>query len=435
MNNTAKQKTGFFRKDGVKSVIASLICILGGILFGFLVLVLLAAFNENIPVSKAFTGIYTVLIGPFSAGSPELVIKEIGDMLFQATPLIMTGVSVALAFKTGLFNIGAPGQYLMGAMGTMLVALSIPTSVVPAWIVWILALITGTAMGVIWGAIPGFFKAKFNVNEVIVCIMTNWIAGNIVSWVFKESRYINYAETKMNFLSKTSSNGVATPGAGHMLGTSSMDISIFIASAVAIIIYIMLNKTTFGFELRACGFNKNAAKYAGMNEKRNIVLSMAIAGGLSAFGAALWCLNGTTDFLWEAYQTMPADGFNGIPAALLASNNPIGVIFSAIFLKYLGAGGSNLAAHTSFNEYVSPLIVAVIIYFAGASKLIKDLLARAAHKKPKAAAAVAAQPVPPDTGGPPEETADAPADPPAEDPQEEDETTDDTEIEEGGEES
>lgn len=376
MNNTAKQKTGFFRKDGVKSVIASLICILGGILFGFLVLVLLAAFNENIPVSKAFTGIYTVLIGPFSAGSPELVIKEIGDMLFQATPLIMTGVSVALAFKTGLFNIGAPGQYLMGAMGTMLVALSIPTSVVPAWIVWILALITGTAMGVIWGAIPGFFKAKFNVNEVIVCIMTNWIAGNIVSWVFKESRYINYAETKMNFLSKTSSNGVATPGAGHMLGTSSMDISIFIASAVAIIIYIMLNKTTFGFELRACGFNKNAAKYAGMNEKRNIVLSMAIAGGLSAFGAALWCLNGTTDFLWEAYQTMPADGFNGIPAALLASNNPIGVIFSSVFLKYLVMGGSNLGAYTSFNDQVPNLITAVIIYFSGAAKLIKDLLSR-----------------------------------------------------------
>jgi len=376
MNNTAKEKTGFFRKDGVKSVIASLICILGGILFGFLVLVLLAAFNENIPISKAFTGIYTVIIGPFSAGSSDLALKELGDMLFQATPLIMTGLSVALAFKTGLFNIGAPGQYLMGAMGTMLVALSIPTDVVPAWIVWILALLAGIVCGVVWGAIPGFFKAKFNVNEVIVCIMTNWIAGNIVSWVFKESRYINYAETKMNFLSKTSSNGVSTLGAGKMLGSSSMDVSIFIASAIAVVIYIILNKTTFGYELRACGFNKNASKYAGMNEKRNIVLSMAIAGGLSACGAALWCLNGTTDFLWEAYQTMPADGFNGIPAALLASNNPIGVIFSSLFLKHLVMGGSNLGAYTSFNDQVPNLITAVIIYFSGAAKLIKDLLSR-----------------------------------------------------------
>ncbi|MBO4277587.1 MAG: ABC transporter permease [Clostridia bacterium] len=415
MNNAANQKTGFFRKDGVKSVIASLICILGGILFGFLVLVLLAAFNEDIPISKAFTGIYTVLIGPFSAGSSELAIKELGDMLFQATPLIMTGLSVALAFKTGLFNIGAPGQYLMGAMSTMLVALSIPTSTVPAWIVWILALLAGTVTGAVWGAIPGFFKAKFNVNEVIVCIMTNWIAGNIVSWVFKESRYINYAETKMNFLSKTSSNGVATPGAGHMLGSSSMDISIFIASAIAVLIYIILNKTTFGFELRACGFNKNASKYAGMNEKRNIVLSMAIAGGLSACGAALWCLNGTTDFLWEAYQTMPADGFNGIPAALLASNNPIGVIFSSVFLKYLVMGGSNLGAYTSFNDQVPNLITAVIIYFSGAAKLIKDMLS---HKKKQLAEekmrAVSAPELlkadEPETAPPPEGKSDVPGD-------------------------
>ena len=117
-----------------------------------------------------------------------------------------------------------------------------------------------------------------------------------------------------------------------------------------------------------------------MNEKRNIVLSMAIAGGLSACGAALWCLNGTTDFLWEAYQTMPADGFNGIPAALLASNNPIGVIFSSVFLKYLVMGGSNLGAYTSFNDQVPNLITAVIIYFSGAAKLIKDMLSRKKQK-------------------------------------------------------
>lgn len=378
--NNAKQKNGFFRKEGVKSVAASLICITGGIVFGLLVLVILAAFNSNISISKAFHGIYIVLIGPFSAGSPELVKEELGNMLFQSTPLIMTGLSVALAFKTGLFNIGAPGQYLMGAMGTMLVALSIPTDVVPAWLVWITALLAGTLMGALWGAIPGLFKAKLNVNEVIVCIMTNWIAGNIVSWVFKGSRFINVADTKMNFLSKTSSNGVATLGSGKMLGNSSMDVSIFIASAIAVVLYIVLTKTTFGYELRACGFNRNASKYAGMNEKRNIVLSMSIAGALAACGAALWCLNGTTDFAWEAYQSLPADGFNGIPAALLASSNPIGVIFSSVFLKYLVMGGSNLGAYTSFNDQIPNIISAVIIYFSGAAKLIKDLLSRRNHR-------------------------------------------------------
>ena len=385
--NALVKKPSFWRRDGVTSVIASLICILGGLLVGFIVLLLMSLFSEDISVSEAFSGAFTVISGPFSAGTSNNILFQIGNMLFQSTPLIMTGLSVAVAFKTGLFNIGAPGQYLMGAMGALLISLSIPTTVVPAWIVWILALLGGTLLGVIWGSIPGFFKAKFNVNEVIVCIMTNWIAANVVSWVFKSTgdTFVNVAETKVNFIRKTVTNGVATPtlGLDKFFSNSYMDISIMIASAIAVVLYVVMNKTTFGYELKACGFNKNASKYAGMNEKRNIVLSMAIAGGLAACGAALWCLNGSQDFKWDTYLTLPADGFNGIPAALLASNNPIGVIFSAIFLKFIGVGGSNLAAQTSFNEYVSPLIVAVIIYFSGFSKYIKDKISKI--RKDKAA--------------------------------------------------
>ena len=376
----AQAKTPFLQKQGVRSVIASLICILGGLVVGLIVLVVLAVFNENIPVGEAFRGVLKLISGPFSAGNLNDALFQAGNMFFQATPLIMTGLSVALAFKTGLFNIGAPGQYLMGAMGSLLVALSIPSTVLPAWLIWILALLTGILLGALWGAIPGFFKAKFNVNEVIVCIMTNWIAANIVSWVFyaADDLFINYEETKVNFIRKTATNGISTwtLGLDKVFRGSYMDISIFLACIIAIALYILINKTTLGYELKACGFNKHASRYAGMNEKRNIMLSMAIAGALAACGAAFWCLNGAQDFKWDTYQTLPADGFNGIPAALLASNNPIGVIFSAIFLKYLGIGGSNMAASTSFNEYVSPLIVAVIIYFAGASKLIKDILAR-----------------------------------------------------------
>ena len=377
---SSNEKTSFWKKSGVTSVIASLICILGGLVVGFIVLLIISLFNSDMSVGDSFKGILTVLGGPFSAKTSSDVMFQMGNMLFQATPLIMTGLSVAIAFKTGLFNIGAPGQYLMGAMGALMVSLSIPTTSVPAWIVWILALLAGTLLGVLWGAIPGFFKAKFNVNEVIVCIMTNWIAANVVSWLFSvtQEQFVNIAETKMNFIKKTSVNGVATPtlGLDKLFNNSYLDMSIMIATAIAVVLYVIMNKTTFGYELKACGFNKNASKYAGMNEKRNIILSMAIAGGLAACGAALWCLNGSQDFKWNTYLALPADGFNGIPAALLASNNPIGVIFSAIFLKYLGVGGSNLAAQSSFNEYVSPLIVAVIIYFAGFSKLIKDLIAK-----------------------------------------------------------
>lgn len=392
---TGKEKfSAFMKKEGVRSVIASLICIAGGLLIGFIVLFFLALFSENISISEAFTGITVLLGGPFSAGSVNDSLFQIGNMLFQSTPLIMTGLSVALAFKTGLFNIGAPGQYLMGAMGSLLVALSIPTDVVPSWIVWILALAAGMLLGTLWGAIPGLFKAYFNVNEVIVCIMTNWIAANVVSWVFKAfgNTFINYQETKMNFIRKTASNGVSTLtlGLDKLFSGSYMDISIFIAAAFAVALYIIMNKTTFGYELKACGFNKNASKYAGMNEKRNIVLSMAIAGALASGGAAMWCLNGAQDFMWNTYLTLPQVGFNGIPVALLASNNPLGVIFSSVFLKFLDVGGSNLAAKTSFNEYVSPLIVAVIIYFAGFSKLIKELLSK--RKKEKAPPKIPDQP-------------------------------------------
>ena len=363
---------------GLKSLSASLLCIFGGIFVGFLVLVLLSVFNPRIGFAEAVRGILIVLGGPFSGGGNSLF--QFGNMLFNATPLILTGLSACIAFKTGLFNIGAPGQYLMGAMVTLIVSLSIPSATVPAPVIWLLALICGTLAGALWGAIPGFFKAYLNVNEVIVCIMTNWIAANVVSWVFNGSKFINVAESKVNFIMKTEVNNIATAtfGLDKIFSGGSVvsyaDASIFLAICVAIALYIVMNKTTFGYELKACGFNRDGAKYAGMNEKRNLLLAMAIAGGLAAMGASIWCLNGHQDFKWETYQTLPADGFNGIPAALLAGNNPIGIIFTAIFLKYINVGGSNLAANTAFNEYVSQLMVAMIVYFSGFARYISMLL-------------------------------------------------------------
>ncbi len=364
--------------EGLKSLSASLLCIFGGIFVGFVVLVLLSVFNPRIGFAEAVRGILIVLGGPFSGGGNSLF--QFGNMLFNATPLILTGLSACIAFKTGLFNIGAPGQYLMGAMVTLIVSLSIPSATIPSPVIWLLALICGTLAGALWGAIPGFFKAYLNVNEVIVCIMTNWIAANVVSWVFNGSKFINVAESKVNFIMKTEVNNIATAtfGLDKIFSGGSVvsyaDASIFLAICVAIALYIVMNKTTFGYELKACGYNRDGAKYAGMNEKRNLLLAMAIAGGLAAMGASIWCLNGHQDFKWETYQTLPADGFNGIPAALLAGNNPIGIIFTAIFLKYINVGGSNLAANTAFNEYVSQLMVAMIVYFSGFARYISMLL-------------------------------------------------------------
>ena len=379
-------------KQGFKSVRASILCILAGLVVGFIVMVILSFFNDWITVGDAFYGLTILLGGPFSSGTAQYIRTNIGDMMFYATPLIMTGVSVAIAYKTGLFNIGAAGQFLMGTMGSLLVALNINTTGKPALgvLVWILALVVGAVFGMLWGAIPGFFKAVFNVNEVIVCIMTNWIAANIVSWVFGAMPHlVNSGSGKSGYLITTAVTGNGTPkiGLNKLFSGSYLDLGIVVAVLLAIIIYIMLTKTTFGYELRACGANKYGARYAGMNEKRNIILSMAIAGGLAAIGGAIYYLNPGIEFKFDsAYGMLPDYGFNGIPAALLGSSNPIAVIFVSLFIRYLSIGGDNLPS-AGFNKYIADIIIALIIYFAGFSRLFNDILSR--RKKTTAAAPVA----------------------------------------------
>lgn len=379
-------------KQGFKSVRASILCILAGLVVGFIVMVILSFFNDWITVGDAFYGLTILLGGPFSSGTAQYIRTNIGDMMFYATPLIMTGVSVAIAYKTGLFNIGAAGQFLMGTMGSLLVALNINTTGKPALgvLVWILALVVGAVFGMLWGAIPGFFKAVFNVNEVIVCIMTNWIAANIVSWVFGAMPHlVNSGSGKSGYLITTAVTGNGTPkiGLNKLFSGSYLDLGIVVAVLLAIIIYIMLTKTTFGYELRACGANKYGARYAGMNEKRNIILSMAIAGGLAAIGGAIYYLNPGIEFKFDsAYGKLPDYGFNGIPAALLGSSNPIAVIFVSLFIRYLSIGGDNLPS-AGFNKYIADIIIALIIYFAGFSRLFNDILSR--RKKTTAAAPVA----------------------------------------------
>lgn len=381
----------FAKKEGTKSVTSSLVCILAGVLVGFVFMMIMSFFSDDINVGDAFFGLGIMLSGPFSSGMAQYVSFNFGNMIFYSAPLIMTGLSVAIAFKTGLFNIGAPGQFLMGTMGSLLVALNINCTDNPfaGFLVWLLAMVVGMIMGALWGCIPGLFKAIFNVNEVIVCIMTNWIAANIVSWVFSAqslAHLVNTSSGKSGYLITTALTGTGTPklGLGKLFNNSYIDISIFVAIILAVVVYVLLNKTTFGFELRACGYNKHASKYAGMNEKRNIILSMAIAGALAAIGGALYYLNPGVELNYvSTYQRLPDYGFNGIPVALLASNNPIGVVFTGVLLRYINQGGENLA-RAGFNRYVSDIVVALIIYFAGFSKLIRDIITEKQKKQTQA---------------------------------------------------
>lgn len=376
----------FFKKEGVKSVVSSILCILAGILLGFIIMVVLALVNDRTTIADAFKGLGILLAGPFSSGNAAYIVTNVGDMIFYAAPLIMTGLSVAIAYKTGLFNIGAAGQFYMGTLAALMVALNINTSGSPALgvLVWILALLAAMAAGMLWGAIPGFFKAVFNVNEVIVCIMTNWISANVVTWVFTNMPdLINRGAGKSGYLITTAITGNGTPklGLDQIFKGSYIDMGIIVVLILAVLIYVILNKTVFGYELRACGSNKYGARCAGMNEKRNIIMSMAIAGGLAAIGGALYYLNPGIELKFDtAYSQLPSYGFNGIPVALLGSNNPIAVIFVGIFIRFLSMGGDQLTS-AGFNKYIADIIVALIIYFAGFSMFFKGFLSKLSKKK------------------------------------------------------
>ena len=404
-----------YEKDGTQKLLASLLSILIGLAVGAIVIAIVGLCKRNIGIMGVWDGIRIIFAGILSTGREAGKLswgynpQSLGNMLFRATPLIMTGLSVALANKTGLFNIGAPGQYLMGTMATLMIALSIPYGTLPGWVVWLLAFYGGMLAGAIWGAIPGLMKAFLNINEVLACFMTNWLAANIVTMGFDMSNFKNMVEgTKTGYVYKTTygltqvdgvwtyvnGNGIATPkmGLDKIFPGSQVNGGILIAIVLAIAVYIMLNKTTFGYELKACGANRHAARYAGINDKRNIVLSMAIAGALSAAGASLYWLSGNTEFFWTTYQALPAAGFNGIPVALLAVNNPIGVVFSGIFMAMLNIVGQTLTGLTAYNEYITDVVIAVIVYLSAFSLVIRMLLSR---KKSKAGATNAnAEPAP-----------------------------------------
>lgn len=386
---------GFCAKDGTRKVFASLISIFVGLLVGCLIVLLVGIGDKKQDMHSTLEGVRLILAGIFSTGRDAagnltwgFNPASIGNMLFRAMPLITTGLSVALAYKTGLFNIGAPGQYLLGTLVTLMVALSIPTSVVPAGLVWVIAFLAGTLAGALWGAIPGIMKAFLNINEVLACIMTNWIAANFVTWMFDISSFKNMTEsTKSGYIYKTTFNGVATPklGLDKLFPGSQINGGILVAILLAVAVYILMSKTTLGYELKACGANRHCARYAGIKDRRNIVLSMALAGALSASGAALYYLSGNTEFFWSTYQSLPAAGFNGIPVALLAATNPIAVIFTGCFMAMLDIVGLQLTNLTSFNEYITDVIIATIVYLSAFSLVIQLWLGGAKKKNAPAA--------------------------------------------------
>ena len=333
---------------------ASLCSIVIGLLVGFVVL---AACNP----SQAGNGIRTLLLGGVTGG-----MKGLGNVLYYAMPIIMTGLGVGLAFQTNLFNIGGSGQFIVGSFFALYAAIKFDF---PGPLGWIVPLIAGALGGALWALLPGLLRAYLKVNIVIATIMMNYIGMYLVNYMVKQTIY-----DSLKGQSQVIPAGHTLPYAGmDLLFPNSMaNIGILIAAVMAVLVYILMNKTTFGFELKACGKNSEASRYAGINEKRNIVLSMMISGALIGLGGALMYLSPAGKYL-KVVDVLAAEGFNGIPVALLAMNHPIGIVFTAIFIAYMQVSGFYMQTYRFSPEIVN-IIIAVIIYFSAFSLIIKSLI-------------------------------------------------------------
>jgi simple sugar transport system permease protein len=351
-----KNQSPLARRDysGYSGFLSSLIAIVMGLLVGFIVLAL-----SN--PAQALNGIRTLVSGGFTGGA-----KGIGNVLYYATPIIMAGLGVGMAFQAKMFNIGGSGQFIVGAYCSLLVSIRCDF---PGHLVWIIPLLAGMAGGALWALLPGILRAFLNVNIVIATIMMNYIGMYAVNYLVKNTIY-----DQMKNQSRVLPQGHTLPAAGldALFPNSMANIGILIAAAMAILVYIVMNKTIFGFELKACGSNSHASRYAGINEKRNVVLAMLISGALIGLGGALMHLSAAGKYI-KVVDVLSPEGFNGIPVALLASNHPIGIIFSGIFIAYMQVSGFYMQTYR-FSPEITNVVVAVIIYFSAFALIIKEKL-------------------------------------------------------------
>ncbi|HSK69555.1 MAG TPA: ABC transporter permease [Candidatus Limnocylindria bacterium] len=373
-----------FRFRGMDALASSLVSILAGLAFG---LILLYVFNP----ARAWNGFLNILLTGVRST------QRLGKVFYTAAPLLMTGLAVGFAFKTGLFNIGATGQFTMGAFMALTGAI--------AWqLPWYLCLPLAIVAGALWGAIPGLCKALFNVHEVISSIMFNWIGLFTVNLLLNNMPVMlaNYWGDVTH--ERTAALARANPaailpklGMDVAMRYPGMNIAIFIAALAALVMWFILQKTTFGYELKACGYNRSASLYAGINAKRSIVLSMVIAGALAGLGGGLYYLSGTVQFTLG--KELSAMGFNGIPVALLAASHPLGTVLSALFVSHIQVGGD--AMQPEFAREMIDIIIASIIYLSAFALLMRELITGARRRRAMRLEDAAAPPAAQGMGGEP----------------------------------
>ena len=304
-------------------------------------------------------------------------LKYFGNTLVKTAPLLMCSLSIIFAYKVGLFNIGAAGQYCAG------IALSLYAALGWGWS-WFPCLLLAMLGGAALGAISGLLKSYCNVNEVISGIMLNWITLYLTNMLLTNVKEVASPYTIV--LSHANRSAVLPSlGLGALFNKNQyVGLAIPLSIVIAILVKIVLDKTKFGYELKATGNNRNAAKYCGMAEKRNIILTLVISGAIAGMGAAMLYLTGYEQ--WQcSTSSVPGMGFNGIAAAFLGGLSPIGAILSSFFIQHITIGGAYVDK-SLYCAQISDLIASIIIYLCGFVLFMKQLMnARIAKREEKAA--------------------------------------------------
>ena len=366
------KKTSLLHTDSFQTLLSSLVCILGGLILGYLVLLIIepkGALNAIVAVMKSFFRF-----------PGKLMLKYFGQTLVRTVPLLMCALSVLFAYKVGMFNIGVAGQYVAGACGCLYAAL--------AWnLPWLPCLLIGMLAAALLGAVAGLLRTKCNVNIVISGIMLNWITLYLTNLILGKVKSPSSPYT-MNLMGNNPSAMLPTLGLGALFNNEkSVTIAIPLAIIVSVVVWIVLNKTKFGYELKATGNNYHAAKYAGMKEDNNIILTMVIAGALAGLGAGLLFLTGIEE--WETtIASVPAMGFNGIAVAFLGGLSPLGSILSAFFIQYITFGGGNVDLQVYCSQ-ISSLISSLIIYLCAFVVFLKYFIQTQLRKRQTKLAAAA----------------------------------------------
>jgi simple sugar transport system permease protein len=289
--------------------------------------------------------------------------ERIGNTLATATPLIFTGLSVAFAFRTGLFNIGASGQMLIGGLCATALALTLDW---PKFIILPVMMLAALVGGGLWAAFAGWLKARFNVHEVVSTIMMNWVAYWTVFYAVPAYFKGPFLETESQRIPTTAS--LKVEWLTTLFRGSFINLGIILAVLFVLLAAFILERTTLGYELKAVGYNRYAAESAGISVTRNIILSMTIAGALAGLAGATFYVGYASNM---QIGVLPSHGFDGIAVALLGANSPLGVFGAALFFGLLHTGKGFMNAMTRIPPEIADTIIATIIYFAATSVLVE----------------------------------------------------------------